>query len=378
MPCDDHEMSKKKQPSERELRLEAILHAASDAIVTIDGQGIIQSVNPATEKMFGYSAREMVGQNVSMLMPAPYRFEHDGYIRRYLNTLQPSILGKGREMSAQKKDGSVFPIQLSVTEVDHLGIFTGIIHDVSQRRELQRHILEISDEEQRRIGQELHDNIQQELVGLSLLAGTLTERLKSARQVLERPTAPDGVPQGDGLETQELVRLTEIADRISRGLVEASQHVRQLSHGILPSQVDAQGFWCALEELVDETHRMSGCECILKGVQNVTIPSNQAATNLYRIAQESINNSLRHSKATRIDICLSLENGLPCLEIADNGLGFETSSGSDDSRTPSRQMGIKIMEYRARAIGAVFQVDSVLGRGTRVVCKLQLGTVATS
>ena len=125
--------------AESEERLRAILHTAVDAIVTIEASGVIESINPAAERMFGYTCGELLGRNVSVLMPPPWREEHDRYIERYLHTGEARIIGIGREIEAQRKDGSVFPVDLAVSEVRLPGrrLFTGIIRDLTERREME-------------------------------------------------------------------------------------------------------------------------------------------------------------------------------------------------------------------------------------------------
>ncbi|MFQ5506433.1 MAG: nitrogen regulation protein NR(II) [Planctomycetota bacterium] len=124
---------------EREARLLAIFDNAVECIVTIDGRGIIESVNPAAEQAFGYRTAEIAGQNVSMLMPSPYRDEHDEYLRRYLDTGEKRIIGIGREVVGQRKDGSTFPVHISVSEFTVGGrqLFTGILRDISEQTELR-------------------------------------------------------------------------------------------------------------------------------------------------------------------------------------------------------------------------------------------------
>jgi PAS domain S-box-containing protein len=125
---------------ESEMRLRAIVDHAVDGILTIDERGIIESYNPAAERTFGYTAAEVIGQNVKMLMPEPYYSEHDNYLRNYLHTGQAKIIGVGREVTGRRKDGSMFPLELAVSEV-RLGdwrLFTGITRDITQRKEVER------------------------------------------------------------------------------------------------------------------------------------------------------------------------------------------------------------------------------------------------
>ena len=125
--------------SESGKRLRAILDTAVDAIVTIEESGVIESINPAAERAFGYAREELIGRNVSMLMPSPYREEHDHYLERYLRTGEARIVGIGREIEAQRKDGTVFPADLAVSEVRLPGrrLFTGIIRDLTERRQME-------------------------------------------------------------------------------------------------------------------------------------------------------------------------------------------------------------------------------------------------
>jgi PAS domain S-box-containing protein len=97
-------------------KLRGILESAFTAIITIDDRGLIETINPATERLFGYHASELIGENVNLLMPEPYRAEHDGYIANYLTTGVKKIIGIGREVRGRRKDGTTFPLHLSVSE----------------------------------------------------------------------------------------------------------------------------------------------------------------------------------------------------------------------------------------------------------------------
>jgi PAS domain S-box-containing protein len=138
---------------EGDARLRAIIDTAVDGIITIDASGSIESFNAAAEGLFGYPAAEVIGRNVSLLMPAPYREEHDGYLARYLRTGEKKIIGIGREVMGQRKDGTVFPLALAVSEM-RLGtrrMFTGIVHDITARKEAEDALRQARDELERRV-----------------------------------------------------------------------------------------------------------------------------------------------------------------------------------------------------------------------------------
>ena len=125
-----------------EARWSAIIETAVDAIILINRHGRVESFNPAASKMFGYIADEVIGQNVSMLMPEPYASEHDHYLRRYQMTGERRIIGIGREVMGRRKDGSTFPAHLSVGElsVDGERMFSGIVRDLTERVSLERRL----------------------------------------------------------------------------------------------------------------------------------------------------------------------------------------------------------------------------------------------
>lgn len=129
-----------REGSERQLR--SVVNTVLDGLITIDAKGVIERFNPAAERIFGYASAEVVGRNVKMLMPEPYHGEHDGYLGQYLSTGERKIIGIGREVTARRKDGTVFPIELSVGEMTISGkrMFVGTIRDISGRKEAEREI----------------------------------------------------------------------------------------------------------------------------------------------------------------------------------------------------------------------------------------------
>ncbi len=135
------QMRREQALRDSEARLQAILDSAVDGIVTINERGMMESANAAARKIFGYEPSELLGKNIKMLMPDPYAREHDQYLRNYRNTGERKIIGIGREVAGRRKDGSVFPVDLSVSEV-RLGdrvLFTGIVRDITARKQVEQH-----------------------------------------------------------------------------------------------------------------------------------------------------------------------------------------------------------------------------------------------
>ena len=136
------------QLRDREARVRSILETVPDAIILIDQAGIVQSFSPAAEKQFGHMAEEVIGRNVSMLMPSPYREQHDGYIERYRSTGERRIIGIGRVVVGLRKDGSTFPMELAVGEISLEGhqLFTGFVRDLTQRQAAEKRLQELQSE----------------------------------------------------------------------------------------------------------------------------------------------------------------------------------------------------------------------------------------
>jgi PAS domain S-box-containing protein len=322
-------------------RAQAILNTTVDGIITIDADGIVESFNPAAENIFGYEAEEVIGKNVKLLMPSPYREEHDEYLRSYRETGRRKIIGIGREVRGRRKDGSTFPMDLAVSEVE-LGdrlIFTGIVRDISERRRLEKEILSMSEEERRRIGQDLHDGLGQMLTGIGLLS-----------QDLARDLDAEGHPRADDMQ--------EITEHIK----EADQYARDLSHGLIPVDVEANGLPEALRRLAQNAERLFNVSCSFREVDTVLVHDNTTATHLYRIAQEAVNNAVRHGDADRIAVFLAAGAEQMRLQVRDDGTGFDTNALHDSG------MGIRIMRYRARIIGGTLDISSTPEAGTVVTC----------
>src|SRR5688572_28128916 len=177
-----------------ESRLRAVVDTAVDGIITIDERAVIDSINPAVERMFGYTSAELIGQNVKILMPDPYRREHDQYMENYHRTGERKIIGVGREVVGRRKDGSTFPLDLAVSEFTVGGKrrYAGIVHDVSERKG-QEEALRASTEQLRLVVEGVHDYaiIMIDADGLVVTWNLGAERIKGykAEEIIGKPYA---------------------------------------------------------------------------------------------------------------------------------------------------------------------------------------------
>lgn len=209
------------------------------------------------------------------------------------------------------------------------------------RRELEKQILEIIGREQRRFGQDLHDGLGQHLTGIELLSQCLEQSLAKKK----RPEA-------------------EQAATIARHVRDAIKQTKNLARGLSPVELEQDGLRAALKELCRSTTEFGRvkCECVCP--EPMPIEENTTATHLYRIAQEAVNNAVKHGHASeiRVSFCLS-EKGKRQLSIKDNGTGFAVDQSHGG-------MGLGIMKYRASVIGAELSIESTPGQGTEVRCRL--------
>ena len=327
---------------ESEQRMRAILETAVEGIITIDEHGMVELLNPAACRIFGYSPEEIVGRNVSMLMPSPDREKHDGYVANYLRTGQAQIIGIGREVIGQRKDGSVFPMDLSIGEV-RLGarrLFTGFVRDISERRELEQSVATATEQERARIARELHDGLGQQLGGLLFLMNGLQRDLQSAN-----------VPQA------------ETVGQLRKELATALTQARNLAHELYSVPPEPEGLVEALENLAERVATERGFACEFTGEMSVLVHNQAVASHLYRLAQEAVHNALNHSRATRIDIELVRQPGSVELTVRDNGVGLPAHSGSSG-------LGLRTMEQRARLIGGRLKVHTHASGGVEVICSV--------
>jgi PAS domain S-box-containing protein len=163
----------------------AILNTVEEAIITIDAQGIVNDLNPAAARVFGYEPEEVIGRNVKMLMPEHYRSEHDDYVSNYLRTGQAKVIGRGREVTGQRKDGSIFPMELAVSEMvlSRRRMFTGVVRDITERKQIETERKQF-EQHQERLVAELDHRVKNVLAQVAVVAASSRQGSRSIDEFL--------------------------------------------------------------------------------------------------------------------------------------------------------------------------------------------------
>lgn len=214
-------------------------------------------------------------------------------------------------------------------------------HDVTEQKELEKQLLRISDDEQHRLGRDLHDGLGQHLTGIALMTSTLQSRLRA-----------EGSAEADQAQT-----ITELVQ-------EAIAQTRALSQGLCPVQLEKYGLQTALEGLAHNIQLLYEIDCDFETNTEVLIHDTRVAIHLYRITQEAINNAIKHGHATHISLRLTMDDSQNELLVMDNGSGF--SMGEDYREKMG--MGLRLMQYRAGMIGGALKITAEVGKGTQIQC----------
>ena len=326
--------------------LSAILDIVGALIVVLDSRGRIVRFNRTCEQTTGYSFAEVRGKHVWDLFLMPEEVDNFKAIFEQPN---PAQLPGDYETYWLTRDGNPRLITWSSTILaDKNGatahvIVTGI--DITERKRLERAILEVSAREQRRIGEDLHDGLGQHLTGIAFMS-----------KVLESKLCEKSPPESD--DAGKIVKLVN----------EAINKTRELSRGLLPVVSDAHGLMSALTRYAEETQDLFQISCRLECGAPVLVYDVNVATHLYHIAREAVNNAIKHGGPSHVVIGLSAEAGEGTLCVQDDGQGI--------SGIPANHagMGLNIMGYRANMIGGSLDVRRNFTGGTTVVCLFPLAS----
>ena len=316
-------------------------HASPDAIILSNiANGYYIDVNPGFQRLFEYSRDEVVGHTSRELVLWVNPQDRKTVIRLF----REQGVVYDFEVRWRTKSGTIREVLLSVEgmELDGVPCALSVAHDVTERRQLERELIEISERERQRIGYDLHDTLGQHLAGIAFLSKVLEQRL-TARHAAEATQA------------------TQIVAFVNQAIEQA----RTLAGGLAPVTLETYGLVFALQELAASVEALFHCTCKVSSHRAIHITDHAVAMHLYRIVQEAVNNAIQHGKARQITITLSVQcEGGMILMVHDNGVGFPTDVAE------RRGMGLRIMHHRARMIGAILEVQRGAHGGTRVICTL--------
>jgi PAS domain S-box-containing protein len=324
------------QLRESEARYRSVMEAAPDPIVVYDMIGRVSYLNPAFTRVFGWSLSECIGKKMDHFVPE----ENWDETTRMIETV-----ASGKTLSATRtcrynKAGEIVHVSISgATYRDHHGTLAGsviILRDITLNTRLQQQVLKIGDRERQKIGQDLHDDLCPHLIGIHGLSSVLAANLAEA-------ASPD----------------TALGNQIVDLVGDAVDKARGLTRSLCPVHMVAHGLETALKDLAAHTAAVIGVDCRCRCEGSVELKDNTTATHLYFIAQEAVNNAVRHSGTDRVDICLQGSGERITLAISDRGGGIS-------KERPRQGIGLQIMPSRAKMIGASFAIDSDPKTGTKV------------
>ena len=359
---------------ESEIRHRTIFESTVDGIINIDEKGIIESINPAVEKLFGYTLNELIGNNICILMPEPFSSQHDIFINKFKQTGNATFLGRSRELLAQKKDMSVFPVEIALDEmiIDKKRMFTGIIRDVSERKEAEQSLIKAKEEAER-------------------ANNAKSDFLSSMSHELRTPlNAILGFSQLIEMDTKE-----EKTRGSSHEVINAGNHLLSLIEEILDlSKIESGNIELSIEK--------TGLNEILNNALSLVNPiaekhsiqiDNKVSTSFninvdeMRFKQVLLNilsNAIKYnSENGKVIINSSTDNKMLQLSIADTGSGLTSEQlsilfepfervGAENSNIEGTGLGLKISKDLIELMGGKITVESTIGKGSNFVIHIPL------
>ncbi len=380
---------------EQEARLQAIVSNAVDGIVTINDRGIIESFNAAAERLFGYSSAEAIGQNVKLLMPEPYRSEHDGYLENYKKSGHPKIIGIGREVVGKRKDGSTFPLDLAVSEIHLSGrrAFTGILRDITERRAIETQLEQTA--------------IQMECINLELeMANDEVRQATEAKSsFLASMSHEIRTPMNSIVGMAQLLSETSLTPEqqdYTQRLRRASDHLLDLINDILDlskiesGHLELEAVPINLHDLMENVGEMMALRAHAKQIDFVVrvcpgLPERVSGdpTRLRQIIVNLVGNAIKFTETGHILVQVEAdESGRFRFSVADTGIGipaeklgsiFDSFSQADSSTTRKyggTGLGLSICKRLVELMDGDISVTSTPGIGSNFLFTVPLPTVS--
>jgi len=334
-------------------RLSGLLESAMDGIISVDDTQRIVLYNRAAEKMFGWSADEVRGKSLDLLIPERHRPNHGSQMRRFGATGTTSRrMGDNTVLYALRKDGAEFPIEASISQLQtpEGKLYTVILRDVTERvrsrEELAAFAAEsagVREQEKSRIARELHDELAQTLTALKM--DTIWMR--------------DHVAPGDAGAQEKITHMLGMLDS-------AVAAVRRIAADLRPLVLDDLGLVPAIEWLVQGFQQRTGVPCELQVDESLELEE-PYATGVFRIVQESLTNVAKHARASKVLVQLQPQGDQLLLRVQDDGIGFRLGAPR-----PPQSLGLVGLRERAALLRGEVKVDSSPGAGTRVEARVPM------
>jgi PAS domain S-box-containing protein len=346
---------------EREHTIRALLDSAGEAILAVNQHGQIVLMNPMAGVMFGYPDVDLLGQSLQLLVPPEARQRHACNPAAYFDQPSARLMGRGVELSGLRRDGSVFPIEVSLsfieTAVEKLAV--AFVTDISQRKQMEREahahskqigdlaarLLAAQEDERRRVSRDLHDQVCQQLAYLAIGIGGHAAALSHS---------PEQHTQLKALQTRAIL---------------TGELVRHIAHDLHPQILDDLGVVASLQGLCEEFSAQEGVAVeFTHGPLPTSIPR-ELSSCFYRVAQQTLQNVAQHAEATKVSVSLTFSRNALFLSVRDNGVGF------DPAKVRGRgSLGLTNMEERARLVNGSFSLISAPGQGTQIVVEIPLAS----
>ncbi|MFV1994766.1 MAG: PAS domain S-box protein [Verrucomicrobiales bacterium] len=323
----------------------AIVESVVNGIVMTDREGRITLLNSQAEKYFGYDREELLGKPIEILVPESGRSSHVSHRKTYHKDPRAREMGVGRDLYGRRKDGSEFPVEIGLSPVEAGdGPFVlAVIVDITERRMLEERIAAISESEKRRIGEEIHDDLCQQLAGIGCISKALENRI-----------------------TERSPQDAEDLGELGRMIANAHARAREISRGLVTGTLCSEGLADALRNLGSSTETVFEVDCEVDCEVDVPVELLEFSLHIYRIAQEAIGNAVRHGKAGKIRISLRGDRQRLVLLVEDDGGGI---AGDAIERHGT---GLLNMKNRAKMLGGKLRVGPREGGGTFVSCNVPL------
>ena len=312
---------------------DALLATVSDLVFEVRKDGLVLSFHAPAENEFGLTADAVTGRRLMELLPTQLAQLATHYLEKTCRT------GTMQKFSCQY----LLPGRLRFFEtrlaIGGSGDVVAVVRDVTDRETLEKEVVESSNRVQMRIGQDIHDGLGQHLTGISFLS-----------RALEKNLASKGMPEA-----------TEAAE-ISKLVIEALSQTRNLARGLFPVEVESDSLSPSLKDLARTVEQLFNICCTVECEDGVAVRDRVSSTHLFRLAQEAVNNAVKHGKANRVAIRLQRVDGRLVLGIVDDGIGLPKDGIKRSG------LGLRIMTYRAQKIGGTLEIKPGESGGTAVSC----------